>query len=154
MLPPASYWFIAWLTLYIWRWWRHVSSKRLFASSGLHVVSWKTGFFITTAVRTSNVKGALFNQSLNHVTSHKDNVCGLSIPLTPKLRSPECWNLTYILSETWGCCMCFFFLLHLFCLRAAVKAIYIYVSQMTPKKCSYKIVVLMCCVYSRWRPLT
>jgi hypothetical protein len=51
----VSCWFLACLSLRTWRWRRHVPPKRWSVFNELHVViSQKTEFFITTAVRTSN----------------------------------------------------------------------------------------------------
>jgi hypothetical protein len=51
----ASCWFLAWLNLRPWRRRRYVPPRRRVTFNGLHgVISQKTEFFITTAIRTSN----------------------------------------------------------------------------------------------------
>jgi hypothetical protein len=56
-----SRWFLARLILRPWRWRRHVLPKRRLTFNGLHgVISQKIRFFIPTAVRTSNLKTAIF----------------------------------------------------------------------------------------------
>jgi hypothetical protein len=54
-LLPASWWFLAWLTLQPWRWRWYVPVKRWLTFTGLHnVIPQKMELSITTAVRTSN----------------------------------------------------------------------------------------------------
>jgi hypothetical protein len=55
-LLPASRWFLASLILRPWRWRRHLPPKRLLTCNEIRsVISQKIKFFITTAVRTSNL---------------------------------------------------------------------------------------------------
>jgi hypothetical protein len=93
-LVPASRWFDVWLILRPWKRRRQVPPRSRLIFNGLHgVISQKTEFFITTAVRTSNTTTnsmLLWNRAVNYSVEKNPQ---LDLHSTQAEFSPSiCWD--------------------------------------------------------------